>query len=195
MNIRCVLFLLLAFGWKVDSFATGELPVSFDDGKLIYSHCDTSSKPAVVLEEMNLAPMKILYIPDTAGTPDLGRAFGRAYIELYRFAISNGAKPGRSMAFYHSHTEPFFLEIAVEVDAIPATLQGKIRSKQMNGGKAIVAHYTGPYEQLALPYTAITNWLRENRREAVGLPFEIYYNDPATTEKNKLKTDVCQLLR
>jgi effector-binding domain-containing protein len=162
---------------------------------LHYMMADTV-KPSVIIEKITLEKMNVLYIPDTSEIATLTKAFESGYAELFSFIGSKGLKPGKVMAFYHNYADPISLEIAVEVDKIPSVLEGRLRSKVVEGGEAVVVHYTGPYEQMDLPYHAITRWLKENNREAKGMPFESYLNDPAMVkDKYQLKTDIYQMLK
>jgi effector-binding domain-containing protein len=160
----------------------------------IMSH-DTIRQPVITLEKAILKPMNILFVTDSSKIAELGKAFEKGYGELFAFAGANRLQPGKVMAFYHSYTDPVSVEIAIEVDKIPGRLTGRIQSKILSGGEAVIAHYTGPYEQMEIPYNAIMKWLKDNNKQARGLPFESYLNDPATVkDKYELKTDIYQLI-
>lgn len=155
---------------------------------------DTIPKPIVTVQKMVVSPMSVLYIRDSATVSGLSKVFEKAYSELFSFAGSNKLKPLKTIAFYQSYI-PLLLDVALEVDKIPTHLTGRVQSKIVNGGEAIVAHYTGSYEQMEVAYNALTKWLKENNRTAKGLPFESFLNDPASVKnKYELKTDVYQLL-
>lgn len=157
---------------------------------------DTVKKTSVVLAQVLLKPTNVLYIRDTTDMAGLSKVIGADYGEIFTFIGRNGLKPGKVMAFYLNYQDPVTLEPAVEVDRVPEKLTGRIKSKMIAGGDAIVAHYTGPYEEMELPYNEIAKWLKENNQEARELPFEVYLNEPAQVkDKYELKTDVYQLLK
>lgn len=157
---------------------------------------DTVKRTHITLEQVVLDPINVLYIRDTAAMAGLSKVFEKDYGEIFDFIGENGLKPGRVMAFYLNYKNPITLEAAVEVDRVPASLSGRIRSKVVPGGDAIVAHYTGPYEELEKPYNEIGNWLKEHAHEAREIPFEVYLNGPKDVKDNyELKTDVYQLLK
>lgn len=105
----------------------------------------------MVVEKIVLDPLHVIYVNDTADKIDLPRVFGKAYSELFAFAFNNRIRPLKPMAFYYSHVDPLLLEIVVEIDKMPEQLNGRIKCKTIKGGEAVVAHYTRPYEQLAIP--------------------------------------------
>jgi effector-binding domain-containing protein len=139
--------------------------------------------------------MVVLFIIDTAAMASLSTVFTKNYAEIFAFINESRLQPGKPLAFYHSYTDPVCLEVAVQVDRLPSAEKGRIKTKVVNGGRALVAHYRGPYENIDLPYNAIAQWLKDNAKQGKGLPFEIYLNDPITvTDKYKLKTEILQLL-
>jgi effector-binding domain-containing protein len=153
-------------------------------------------KTTVSVEKLVLAPMTILYIRDTARLDEISIVFGKDYPELFQLIGTNGLRPGKVMAFYHQYSDPIVLEVAVEVDKVPSNLSGRVMTRTIRGGDALVAHYKGPYERMDMPYNAITQWLKDNGKQPDGLPFEAYLNDPnCVKNKYELLTDVYQLLK
>ncbi|HEY6082191.1 MAG TPA: GyrI-like domain-containing protein [Chitinophagaceae bacterium] len=158
---------------------------------------DTTKKPTFFLEKTSVRPMILLSIKDTAVTmADISQVLGRDYGEIFAFITRNGFKPGRIMAFYSAYQSGFILDAAVEVVTLPGQPTGRITIKKLAGGNAIVAHYRGPYEQVAIAYTAIYGWLKDQNKTADGSPFEVYLNDlHSVTEPSELRTDVYQLFK
>jgi len=157
---------------------------------------DTIKKTNVVLEKVLLEPFNVLMIRDTTGVSAISKVFEADYGEIFNFIKKNELKPGKVMAFYLDFQDPVTMEAGVEVDRIPEQLSGRIESKFVAGGEAVVAHYTGPYEEMEKPYNEIKKWLKENNREAREFPFEVYLNEPSRVkDKYELKTDVYQFLK
>lgn len=157
---------------------------------------DTIKKTNVVLEKVLSEPFNVLIIRETTGMAALSKVFEADYGEIFNFIRKNDLKSGRVMAFYLDYEDPVTLEVGVEVDRIPGKLNGRIESKFVAGGDAIIAHYTGPYEEMETPYNEIKKWLKDNNREPRGFLFEVYINDPSQVkDKYGLKTDVYQLLK
>lgn len=157
---------------------------------------ETINKPNLVLEKVLLEPFNVLMIRDTTGIAALSKVFEADYHEIFSFINKNDLKAGKVMAFYLDYEDPVTLEAGVEVDRIPEHLSGRIESKFVAGGEAVVAHYTGPYEEMEMPYNEIKKWLKENNKEPRDLPFEAYLNDPSQIkDKYELKTDIYQFFK
>lgn len=156
----------------------------------------TLKKPAIVLETVMLQPMTVLYIKDTTAIGKQNKTVQKDFDALLNFISKHALKAGRIMAFYLNFQNPLLLEAAVEIDKLPAELTGNINAKKTEGGLAIIAHYTGPYQKMGIAYNAITSMMDENKKLPKGLPFEVYINDAATVKnKQQLQTDIYQLLQ
>ena len=155
---------------------------------------DTMEKPSFMLEKINLAPMQVLFIHDTAMTAaDISRLLNKGYGELFTFIYQQKLQPVKIMGFYHSSQPPFVMDAAIEVNRAPGKLTGRIKTKRIKGGNAVVVHYQGAYDQIGIAYTGISNWLTKNNKKAAEPPFEVYLNDPVTVKDSKLlRTDVYQ---
>lgn len=156
---------------------------------------DTIKNTLVILEEVVLKPMKLLFISDTASMTGLTKMFENDYAELFQFIGANQLHSDKIMAFYLKYENPLTVDVAVAVDRLPAQLMGRVRSKIIDGGNALVAHYTGSYEKMDAPYTEISNWVKDNNRQARGLPFEVYLKNPTSIKnRSELRTDIYQML-
>jgi effector-binding domain-containing protein len=155
---------------------------------------DTIEKPSFMAKKINLTPMQVLFIHDTAMTAaDISGVLNKGYGELFTFIYQQKLQPVKIMSFYHSSHPPFVMDAAIEVNKIPAKLTGRINTKKIKGGNAVVVHYQGTYDQIGIAYTVISNWLTKNNKKAVEPPFEVYLNDLVTVKDPKLlRTDVYQ---
>jgi effector-binding domain-containing protein len=196
-STACLLVVLTAMLKLFSSPAVASIHTLTTPKEINYMIQDTARKPTVGLEETTVDSMIILVIKDTATSmEDISRVIGAGYGELFTFINQTGLIPGKVMAFYYTYQPPFKMDIAVEVNKIPAQTTGRIKLNKIFGGKAIVARYRGPYEKVEIAYTAIADWLKQHQQEAKGLPFEVYLNDPATVkDPYELRTDVYQLTR
>lgn len=186
-------FILITAGLALSP--EGSINMIYKPLKFIIMQQDTLRK-SLVLEKVMVKPFKVLYITDTTSMAEISKAVGNDYGELYSFIGQQQMKPGRAMAFYESYSDPITMDIAVEVDREPAPLSGRIKARTIEGGEAVVAHYTGPYEEMEGPYNEITKWLRDNNRQPREMPFEVYLNSPSEVkDKSELKTDVYQMLK
>lgn len=148
----------------------------------------------IVLEEKVTGDIPVLYITDTAlTTKDIQSAMSKGYGEIMRFIQRNKLQALEFMAWYYSAGAPWLMDIGIQTNKIPPVLSGRIQSRIQKGGKAIVAHMWGPYDELGKAYAQIDAWLSENGRKRNGVPFEIYVNDASSTRNPlEIQTDVYQ---
>ena len=67
-------------------------------------------------------------------------------------------------------------------------------------GPPYVAYYNmdmhkGPYPEVGQAYEALGQWTHDNGREATGIAYETYLNDPGNTPPGELLTQVAWLLK
>ncbi|MBS1524772.1 MAG: GyrI-like domain-containing protein [Bacteroidetes bacterium] len=138
--------------------------------------------------------MPVLFITDTAATNEaMAGVFGKDYGELMQFVQRHQLQAMKFVAFYRTTHQPWLIDVAVEVNQMPAELNGRIQSRVQKGGKVMIAHIWGPYNQVGKAYLEIQKWLKENNQKAREAPFEVYVNDPsAVKDPSKIQTDVYQ---
>ena len=70
--------------------------------------------------------------------------------------------------------------------------QGEIGAQEIGGTDYAIARHTGPYEKLGDSYAKLCGWwLPTSGRELRAAPgFEVYLNNPQTTEPENLLTDI-----
>lgn len=158
---------------------------------------DTARKPIISIEKITLKPMKVLIIPEMiAELDDFGQLIKADYEELFTFIRQNHLQPGKVMAFYYTQESPFLMDVAIEVDNLPAVLTGRIKAISLEGGQAVVVHYQGPYDQIGAAYAKLNEWLKKNNKKALETSFETYLNDPAAVKDPwELRTDIYQRIK
>jgi AraC family transcriptional regulator len=82
-------------------------------------------------------------------------------------------------------------DACVTIDA-PFTLMGDIGLQTIAGGEYAITTHFGSYEKLGSTYAKVLGqWLPRSGRELRSAPcFEIYLNDPESTEPEELLTDI-----
>lgn len=152
---------------------------------------------AVNIEEQVQPAILVLTIMDTAQVEaEIGPKLQKAYGEMGRLLKSAQLNMQRApMAWYYSTTEPYVLEAAVAVDKTPKNTPGRIRFRQVAAGRALVAHYFGPYEESKIAYKQIQDWILSHKAIAKGAPYEVYVDDPSTKKSMyEVQTDIVQPL-
>ncbi|MBD3334216.1 MAG: AraC family transcriptional regulator [Candidatus Eisenbacteria bacterium] len=73
----------------------------------------------------------------------------------------------------------------------PLGSEGRIADGHLPGGKVAVTWHVGPFHRLREAYTALEAWLREERIDPTGPPWEVYWTDPGTEpDPDKLRTEI-----
>jgi effector-binding domain-containing protein len=142
--------------------------------------------------------MTVIYSSDSAATFDrislkLGKIYGT---KLPEYIKKNSLKTaGAPMAWYKKQKAPFFFEAGMPVNKAGSKPVKGVQIRQMNGGKALIVHFFGPFEMLPQGYDAVKEWMKENKKTAAGPSYEIYITDPI--DKNgkpvdpyKIQTDI-----
>lgn len=156
------------------------------------------AEPKMEVEEKNTSTLNLLYIKETADNFDeIGPKLGEAYGEIGKFYKELGIKvTGAPMAFYSGAAYPMQIEAAVPVDKLPPAAGGRINTKQLMEGRAVVIHFYGPYSLLQKGYNKIADWMKANNKEANGAPYEVYIGDPGTTkDPYQVQTDIYQPIK
>jgi effector-binding domain-containing protein len=156
-------------------------------------------KPAIINILDTVATKSIvIYIKDSAKT------FERISIKLaqiYSVKLADVLKKnklqmtGAPMAWYKSLKAPFFFEAGVPVNKKPAKIPNNVFVREINAGSIVVAHFYGPYNLLPQGYTAIREWMKDEKKVVNGTPYEIYVGDPFDKQGKpidpyKVRTDI-----
>jgi effector-binding domain-containing protein len=140
----------------------------------------------------------VIYMKDSAKT------FERISIKLaqiYGVKLADVLKKnkiqmaGAPMAWYKSQKAPYFFEAGVPVNKKPAKFPANVFVREINNDSVVVAHFYGPYNLLEQGYTAIKEWMKDEKKIANGAPYEIYVGDPFDKEGKpidpyKVRTDI-----
>jgi len=151
-------------------------------------------EPKYTIEEAGTPARYLLYVTDSAtSTAEITKKFIHIIpVELGGFMKKNGLKmAGVPLAWYYSDKPPFVFDIAAQVDKLPEHTEGRIQTKTLPAGKAVVVHFYGPYELTSKAYAAAQKWMEDNHKTAAGAPYEVYLGDPGI-EKDpyKILTDI-----
>ena len=122
----------------------------------------------------------------------LGRVYGTVAQHLGELGEQPAGPP--FVAYYNMDMQDLDVEIGFPVSRqLPG--KGEIESGQIPGGRAATCMYTGPYSEIKLAYSALSQWMKDNGHEATGVAYEMYLNDPAQVPPEELKTEILFPLR
>jgi effector-binding domain-containing protein len=154
--------------------------------------------PIVNIVDTVTPKMLVIYSKDSAATFDrislkLGKIYG---VKLVEYIKKNNLKTaGAPMAWYKKQKAPYFFEAGIPVNKKGNKPVPGVQMREMSAGKAVIAHFYGPFNLLPQGYDAIKEWMKDNKKIAAGPSYEIYVTDPI--DKNgkpvdpyKIQTDI-----
>ena len=116
--------------------------------------------------------------PSAVGS--VGSEVQAAFAGLYETISSNGATPTGPpflMASQPTLRGKMDIEVGAPCAPVPAPGAGQHRGR-LEAGKAAVAVFRGPYDQIGPIYTALYEWAGRNGHRPAGPPREVYLNSP-----------------
>lgn len=154
--------------------------------------------PIVNIVDTVTPKMLVIYSKDSAATFDrislkLGKIYG---VKLPEYIKKNNLKTaGAPMAWYKKQKAPYFFEAGIPINKKGNKTSPGVQIREMSGGKAVIAHFFGPFELLPQGYDAIKEWMKDNKKTAAGAAYEIYITDPfdkdgKPVDPYKIQTDI-----
>ena len=146
-------------------------------------------EPSITVEETSVSNMIVIYVTDSASS---SAAVSQKFMQILPVELggflkkSNLHMAGPPCGWYYGNHFPMMFDIGVPVNQIPVATEGRIKVKQMVAGKAVVAHYYGPYDQIGKGYTVAMAWIKDHQKISIAPPYEVYVGDPGV-EKDPYK--------
>ena len=138
-------------------------------------------KPPIINITDTVAPKQIiLFMKDSARTSErIGIKLTNIYDKVLADVISKNklTKTGARVAWYKNSSAPFFFEAGIPINKKPAKLPKNVFVKTIGGDSAVVAHFYGPYSLTYEGYSALREWLTDNKRKSKGAPYEVYVGE------------------
>ena len=158
-----------------------------------------AEKPGIINILDTVAPkMIVIYMKDSAKTFErislkLAQIYGVKLAEVLK--KNNIKMNGAPMAWYKSSKAPYFFEAGIPVSKKPAKFPKNVFVREMNTDSVVMAHFYGPYTLLQQGYDAIKERMKDEKRTANGMPYEIYVGDPIDAsgkpiDPYKVRTDI-----
>ncbi|HEY3345753.1 MAG TPA: GyrI-like domain-containing protein [Anaerolineaceae bacterium] len=93
------------------------------------------------------------------------------------------------VAYYNMDMQDLDVEIGFPVGRA-LTGKGEVQPGAIPDGRVASCTYTGPYEQMAPAYEALTQWVQEHGYVPSGISYEHYLNSPADCPPEGLQTRI-----
>jgi effector-binding domain-containing protein len=151
------------------------------ENKIMSYNCELLERPA----------QPVLSIRTRAALQNLPQVLGPAYGAIAQYLGQKGQQPAGApfVAYYNTDMQNLDMEIGFPVTGqIPG--EGEIQANEIPGGKLLTCLHVGPYDKVGAAYEAMQQWLEVNAREAIGVAYEFYLNDPMATAPEALQTQI-----
>jgi effector-binding domain-containing protein len=130
--------------------------------------------------------------PQQALPQRIGRAYGAIAAYLAEHLLKPAGEP--FVAYYNMDMQDLDIEAGIPV-ARKLTGRGDIQCREFPGGKVAACLHVGPYSELGSVYETLNEWIQANNYQGTGVVYEFYFNDPAVTPPEDLKTEVAMALK
>lgn len=129
----------------------------------------------------------------TVAPAELTEWLPAAFRQIAAYLHHQGIAPkGFPFARYHVRPDGLVdVEAGFPVAAAVAG-DGSVQPSSLPGGHAVAVRHAGPADKLELAYQAIDEWLRAERAEPLGDPWEVHH-DPPTADQ--LHTEIVQPIK
>ena len=134
---------------------------------------------AVKKENATMAEISVL------ATEGLQKVFGF----LARQGVEIAGAPYLAYKNGNADFTQFDVELGIPVSG-EITVNGEFFMSKTCGGKAVTATYKGAYKDVEVAYTALMEYMAENKLESTGVYYDYYINNPADTPESELLTQV-----
>ncbi|WP_424357719.1 GyrI-like domain-containing protein [Methanocella sp. MCL-LM] len=130
-----------------------------------------------------------LTIRTRTSVQDLPQVVGQCFGSVAGYLGELGEQPAGApfVAYYNMDMADLDVDIGFPVSK-KFEGKGDIKPTAIPGGKTGTCFYTGPYQELASAYDALTKIVTEKGLEPTGIVYEMYYHSPMDTEPSKLQT-------
>lgn len=139
---------------------------------------------------------KTLVMRKRCSVEDLPATLGATYGEImnYLISIDKQASGMPFIAYYNMDMSNMDLAIGFPISEDIAEKDGIIMDCMPAGDYAVTMHI-GAYDKLNEAYSAISEWMAEQKLMPVGVVFELYLNDPGAVLEEALETKIMFLLK
>jgi len=129
-----------------------------------------------------------LSIRDSVDQMQMNNIHGKIYTEINKYMDGNGVESSAGpLVIYHFWSDTL-IDIEAGIPVKDSLLKGnhRIKLNKINAEFAVTAIHYGAYDRLPETYFGINEWMRKNKVEVIGPPWEVYLTDP-TKESNPEK--------
>lgn len=159
--------------------------------------------PIINLEQNNLTRQYIIYKKDSSNNSSSISSKIKKHAEVELPEVIKKLKLekiGAPIAWFITESAPFYFETGLEVNKKPVNVPKPFKLRVIEPGKAIIAHYYGPYSNTIMAYEVLNDWLKNNNKHKIAGPYEVYVDSPfddkgKAKDPYKVQTDIICLYK
>lgn len=150
-------------------------------------------QPTTSVEKTQVAQQFFMVMKDSANTPDeIGQKLGAIFGKIGECAKDCKMEMvGPPVAWYNGPNAPWIFEAGAPFKNSCKKPTKGIYNKEIKAGNAVVCHFFGPYTEMKAGYEAGLKYIKDQKLQATGSPWEVYVGDPMVIkDPYKVQTDI-----
>jgi effector-binding domain-containing protein len=142
-------------------------------------------------EIKTLPSQPTLFTRATMPVTELPTRLGQLYGSVMQAIYGQGAQPAGApyVAYYNMDMQALEIEAGFPL-AQPLPGSGEVQAGQIPAGEYASVLHVGPYPEIGSAYKALNLYLQQQTRQATGVSYEFYLNDPTDTPADRLETEI-----
>ena len=139
---------------------------------------------------------QVLSVRFRAAVQDLPQHLERIYGAIAQYLGELGEHPAGHpfAAYYNMDMQDLDIEAGFPVGR-PLPGKGDMQAAEMPGGQAATCIHVGPYAAVGPAYEALAQFIKDREREASGVAYEMYLNDPRQQPPQEPMTQIVMPLK
>lgn len=175
------------FGLFMDGMLGPDFEKGLADLKKVSENMPKTTESSVKVEVVDVATQAAYTIKASVKMNEIGSKLGEIYGKITGFLQKNKIEMvGPPFLITHKYTpEALDIEAGLPVASMGKS-SGEINATEIKACKAATAIHLGSYEATPATYQAIEEWMKQNNKQIIGAPWEVYITDPGV-EKDTAK--------
>lgn len=175
------------FGLFMDGMLGPDFEKGLVDIKKVSESMTKTNESSVKVEVVDVATQAAYTIKTTVKMNEIAAKLGEIYGKIMGLLQKNKIEMvGPPFLITHKYTpETLDIEAGLPVGSLGKS-SGEINAMEIKAGKAVTAIHLGSYETTPATYQLIEEWVKQNNKQIIGSPWEVYITDPGI-EKDTAK--------
>ncbi|MES2838319.1 MAG: GyrI-like domain-containing protein [Bacteroidota bacterium] len=175
------------FGLFMDGMLGPDFEKGLADIKKVSESMPKTTESSVKVEVVDVATQAAYTIKASVKMNEIANKIGEIYGKIIGLLQKNKVEMvGPPFLITHKYTpEALEIEAGLPVAKLGKS-SGEINAMEIKSCKTATAIHLGSYESTPATYQAIEEWIKQNNKQIIGSPWEVYITDPGV-EKDTAK--------